>query len=144
MPKVKIPKRVAGVKIPKKVRKRARQTLRMAEGDSMRDLASAAIGAARAVRRASKGVRIEIDGEVLSASKQVRVDADRLGDTIRNAALDGLRSFLEGLQEGLRERGVTIDVEVRDTPANDSDDGDADGDEKKPTRRSPGAGAAPA
>jgi hypothetical protein len=119
----------------------------MAESDSMRDLASAAIGAARAVRRASKGVRIEIDGEILSASKQVRVDAENLGDTIRNAALDGLRSFLEGLEEGLRERGVTIDVEVRDKPANDAgDDGtDTDADAgKKPTRRSPGAAAAPA
>lgn len=137
MPKVKIPKRVAGVKIPKKVRKRAKQTLRMAESDGMRDLATAALRTARAVRRASRGTRVEIDGETLTAAAKIRVDADRLGDAIRTAALDGLRSFLDGLEEGLRERGVTIDVEVRDAAANDRDEDEEPGEDDA----KPGAGS---
>ena len=43
MPKVKIPKRVGGVKIPKKVRKRANKALEMAESPAMRDLGTAAL-----------------------------------------------------------------------------------------------------
>ena len=119
--KVKIPKRVAGVKIPKKVRKRAKQTLKMAESESMRDLASSAIRAARAVRRASKGSRIKIDGETLTAAAGLQIDADQLGDAIRTAAIVGLRSFLEGLEDGLGEHGVTIDIKAREAPANDED-----------------------
>jgi hypothetical protein len=141
MAKVKIPKRVAGMKIPKKVRRKANKALKMADNSGVRELAAAALGAAASTRRASRGVRVEVNGEILNAARSVRVDAERVADAFRNAALEGLRSFVEGLEEGLRERGVTIDVEAREAPANDSD---GDDDEKKPTRRSPGAGAAEA
>jgi hypothetical protein len=137
MAKVKIPKRVAGMKIPKKVRRKANKALKMADNKGVRELAAAALGAAASTRRASRGVRVEVNGEILNAARSVRVDAERVADAFRNAALDGLRSFVEGLEEGLRERGVTIDVDVREAPANDSDD-----DDEKPTRQSPGAGAA--
>lgn len=144
MAKVKIPKRVAGVKIPKKVRRKANKALKMADNGTVRELAAAAIGAAASTRRASRGVRVEVNGEVLNAARSVRVEAERVAEAFRDAAVDGLRSFLQGLEEGLRERGVTIDVELDEKPANDSDDatdGATDGDESIP--RSPGAGAGP-
>src|SRR5688572_24293234 len=124
MAKVKIPKRVAGMKIPKKVRRKANKALKMADNGTVRDLAAAAIGAAASTRRASRGVRVEVNGEILNAARSVRVDAEHVAEAFRNAALDGLRSFVEGLEEGLRERGVTIDVDVRETPANESDAAD--------------------
>jgi hypothetical protein len=96
----------------------------------MRDLATSAIRAARAVRRASKGSRIEIDGETLTAAAGIQIDADQLGDAIRTAAIVGLRSFLEGLEDGLGEKGVTIDIKAREKPAND------DGKRRKPKARS--------
>ena len=103
MARVKFPKRVGGVKIPKKVRRRANDAIRMAESPAMRDLASAAIDAARSTRRASTGARVIVDGEPLSAAASVRVDASKFGEAFRTAALDGFRRFLEGFEEGLRE-----------------------------------------
>jgi hypothetical protein len=101
MANVKIPKQVAGVKIPKKVRKKAKRAIKAVEGPMVRDFAAAAIGAvanARASRTGSRDV-------VRSASyrRTVGIDADRLAETIRNAALDGLRRFLEGFDEGMRD-----------------------------------------
>ena len=43
---VKIPKKIAGVKIPKKARKTANKAIKMGAGPVVRELAAAAIGAA--------------------------------------------------------------------------------------------------
>ena len=101
MASVKIPKQVAGVKIPKKVRKQAKKAIKAVEGPMVRDFAAAAIGAV-ANARAARGVSRDV---VRSASyrRTVGIDADRLAETIRNAALDGLRRFLEGFDEGMRD-----------------------------------------
>ena len=128
MPKVKIPKRVGGVKIPKKVRKRANKALEMAESPAMRDLASAAIRAAKSTRRASEGERAESAGERLSAAATIRIDANKFGEAFRTAAMDGFRRFLEGFEEGLREAGNVVEGEAREK-ANGSG---------KATRPSPG------
>ena len=64
MAKVKIPKRVAGVKIPKKVRKKANKAIRMADSPLTRQIAAAA---------------------------------------------DGIRRFLEGFEEGLRDAAAAVD-----------------------------------
>ena len=62
MPKVKIPKRVGGVKIPKKVRKRANRAIGKVDNAAVRELASAAIGAAAGARRVRARVRFADDG----------------------------------------------------------------------------------
>jgi hypothetical protein len=94
MPKVKIPKKIAGVKIPKKARKKAKKAIEAADNPFVRGLAAAALGsaarAASARPQAEAGFRLEIDGEALA-------------DAVRSAARDGLRAFLEGLDQGLRE-----------------------------------------
>ena len=130
MAKVKIPKRVGGMKIPKKVRKKANKAIEMADSPAIRELAAAALGAAASTRRASKGERAESAGEPVSAAATIRIDANRFGEAFRNAAVDGFRRFLEGFEEGLRDAAVTIDGEAREK---------ANGSGGRPTRPSPDA-----
>jgi hypothetical protein len=90
---VKIPKKIAGVKLPRRVRKKAKQAIKAGAGPVVREIAAAALGAAHARANVGRaGARIEIDG-------------GRIGEAFRSAAIDGLRRFLEGLEEGLRESG---------------------------------------
>jgi hypothetical protein len=117
---VRIPKVIAGVKVPKKVRKKAKRAIKENAGPIVRDFASAALGAAaaRARQHGAGPPRVEA---------RIHVDGNRVAEAFRAAALNGLRSFLEGLEEGLR----------------DLDLGDSKG---RPTKRKPNresAGGAP-
>ena len=107
MAKVKIPKRVAGVKIPKKVRKKANKAIRMADSPLTRQIAAAALGAT-AGAKARDG---EQDGE-RPRSRPLVVDADHLAEVVRAAAADGIRRFLEGFEEGLRDAAAALDEAV--------------------------------
>ena len=99
---VKIPKKIAGVKIPKKARKTANKAIRMGASPVVRELAVAAIGAAggRAAgdRKAERG-----DGERTAYRAEIHVDGSKVAEAFRAAAIDGLRRFLEGFEEGLRD-----------------------------------------
>ena len=108
MTKVKIPKRVAGVKIPKKVRRKAKKAVRMAESPVVREFAAAALGAA-AHAKAVKASRAGSNGGRTFTKGAVRIDGDKLADVVRAAALDGLRRFLEGFEEGLRNAAAVAD-----------------------------------
>ena len=94
MAKVKVPKKVAGVKIPKKVRKKARKALKIAESPVAREVAVAALGAAGI----GKAARAATGGRPLRD-----LDVETVLDAARVAALEGVRAFLEGLEEGLRK-----------------------------------------
>ena len=100
MARMKIPKRVAGVKIPKKVRKRANKAIRLAESPVVREVAAAAVGAA-----AAKADR----GALASAARTAMSDPERFVETLRSAALDGFQRFLEGFEEGLRNAASTVE-----------------------------------
>lgn len=100
MAKVKIPKKVGGVKIPKKARKKANKALKMADSPAVREFAAAALGAARQAKRIKSEVRG--NGRNFGASFDIDIDGDRLAEAIRAAALNGINSFLQGLEEGLR------------------------------------------
>ena len=96
MPKnVKIPKKIAGVKLPKQVRKKAKKAIKAGAGPVVREIAAAALGAAHA--------RANVEPRRQPASRST---AARIGEAFRSAAIDGLRRFLEGLEEGLREAGA--------------------------------------
>ena len=101
MTKVKIPKRVAGVKIPKKTRRKANKALKMADSPVVRGFAAAALGAAAKAKAKASKPSIRIDGET--------IDGDKLAEAIRSAALDGIRRFLEGFEEGLRNAAADND-----------------------------------
>jgi CTP:molybdopterin cytidylyltransferase MocA len=88
------------MKVPKKVRRKAKKAIRAAESPVVREFAAAAIGAV-ADARTSRAARAFGNGRELG--RPLRVDANQLADTIRSAALDGIRRFLEGFDEGMRE-----------------------------------------
>ncbi len=92
--KLKVPKRIAGVKVPKKIRKPVNKALAIAENPATRDLAVAALTAAAAAlakKGADAAARPQQPGEP-------GTDADgagKLTDVIIAAALDGARRLLD-------------------------------------------------
>jgi hypothetical protein len=90
--KLKVPKRIAGVKMPKKFRKPLNKALAIAENPATRDLAVAALTAAAAAL-ARKGTE---SGP--RRPGEPGTDPDRAGtlaDVIIAAALDGARRLLD-------------------------------------------------
>jgi len=122
---LKIPKKIAGVKIPKKARKTANKAIKTGANPAVRQFA-AAIGAAGA--RAA-GDRKDPDEGLhhIRGDAHVQIDASAVGEAFRAAAIDGLRRFLDGFEEGLR---------------NISERAAAEGDRPEPGPASPRPGAA--
>ena len=103
--KLKVPKRVGGVKVPKKVRKTANKALKLAENPLAIELAAAAMAAAAASMKSRGG------GKAKSANdedqlEQVREQAGRLRDLIVAAALDGARRLMDGVEVQPPEEGA--------------------------------------
>ena len=98
---MKIPKKIAGVKLPRKARKTANKAIKMGASPMVREIAVAAMGAAGG---RAKGERKEplSDEQRFSGRAQIHIDGAKIGEAFRVAALDGLRRFLEGFEEGLR------------------------------------------
>jgi hypothetical protein len=94
---IKIPKVIAGVKLPRKVRKKAKRAIKENAGPIVREFASAALGAAAARARQHGAGPARVEARVH------HVDGNKVAEAIRAAALNGLRSFLEGLDQGLRD-----------------------------------------
>jgi hypothetical protein len=108
---VKIPKKIAGVKLPKQARKTANKAIKMGAGPMVREIAVAAIGAAGT--RAAGARKDPDDGlRHIRGSAQIHIDAGKVGEAFRNAAIDGLRRFLEGFEEGLRNIGEPVAAEA--------------------------------
>ena len=108
MAKVKIPKRVAGMKIPKKVRKRAKEALKLAESPELRKAAVSAIGAAASAKVLSDEARAAFHGQGERLGRSARVDVDTLKEALRTAALDGIRRFMEGFDEEMRKASAAV------------------------------------
>jgi hypothetical protein len=92
--KMKVPKRIAGVKVPKKLRKPVNKALAIAENPATRDLAVAALTAAAAAlakKGAESAARPQQPGEPGTDSN----GAGTLTDVIIAAALDGARRLLD-------------------------------------------------
>jgi hypothetical protein len=126
MPKnVKIPRKIAGVKLPKRVRRKAKEAIKAGAGPVVREIAAAALGAAHARANVGRaGTRIEIDG-------------GRIGEAFRSAAIDGLRRFLEGLEEGLRDAGRKSDDPQPDPQAKPKAAKKAKAGKSRPKAKSP-------
>jgi len=95
--KFKVPKRVAGVKVPKKVRKTANKALKIAENPLAMELAAAALAAAAASMKKRNGAAKAV-AAVDDGLEQVREQAGRLRDLIVAAALDGARRLMDGVE----------------------------------------------
>ena len=92
--KLKVPKRIAGVKVPKKARKTANKALALAENPMTRQIAIAALTAAAAALSQKKvetrAAVAEGDGEAGKQAREVK-----LADLVIAAALQGARRLME-------------------------------------------------
>jgi hypothetical protein len=93
MAKVKIPKRVAGVKVPKKVRKQAKKALKLTASPAVRDLALSGLtlAAQSLVDRQAR------NGPARAGDRKEGLD---ISEVIHAAVAEGARRFLEGFEEG--------------------------------------------
>jgi hypothetical protein len=98
MAKVKIPKRIAGVKVPKKVRKQAKKALQLTASPAVRDLALA--GLTLAAERVIDQARAKKRAARPGAEAKAKLDGLDLGEVIHAAVTEGARRFLEGFDEG--------------------------------------------
>lgn len=97
--KTKVPKRVGGVKVPKKVRKQAKKALKLVDGAVVRDFAIAGLTAAAEaiVKRGASQMRTAGDRQ-----RKATLDTLDLGDMIRAAAIEGARRFVAGFEDTRR------------------------------------------
>jgi hypothetical protein len=93
MAKVKIPKRIAGVKVPKKLRKQAKTLLKLSASPLARDLALAGLGIA-AQRMLDGAAATRPDARPAKGG----LDGLNLGALLEAAAAEGARRFLENYQ----------------------------------------------
>jgi hypothetical protein len=100
MAKVKIPKRVAGVKVPKKVRKQAKKALKLTASPMVRDLALAGLTLAAQSVIDNARPRAKAGEAAPGAGPKPKLDGLDLGLVIHAAVAEGARRFLEGFEEG--------------------------------------------
>ena len=96
--KLKIPKRIAGVKVSKAVRKAGKSALKLAETPAVSETVAAALLAAAAALRdppaTRRGAKAAAD-----AAGDAGQEAIRLGDSLRRLALDMARRTLDAWEE---------------------------------------------
>jgi hypothetical protein len=104
----KIPKRVAGVKVPKGVRKAGKSALKLAERPVVAEAVAAALLAAAAAlrdgggaKKATKGAGGSAGEAAGAAGKQVSL----LGDALRSIAIDVARRTVEAWEESGKKAG---------------------------------------
>ncbi|HEX8467056.1 MAG TPA: hypothetical protein VF620_04550 [Allosphingosinicella sp.] len=120
--KVKIPKRIGGVKVSKAVRQAGKSALKLAETPAVSETVAAALLAAAAALRDPPATR-RAAGAAADAAGEAGRDAIGLGDSLRKMAIDMARRTLDAWD--------SRDSEPR---------GDGDGDGGGGSAESPGRG----
>jgi urease accessory protein UreF len=92
--KVKIPKRIAGVKVSKAVRQAGKRALKMAEQPAVSETVAAALLAAAAALRDPPATR-RAAGAAAESAGEAGQEAIRLGDSLRKMAIDMARRTLD-------------------------------------------------
>ena len=92
--KVRIPKRIAGVKVPKSVRDAGRQALKLSAQPAVSETVAAALLAAAAALRDPPATR-RAAGAAADSAGEAGKDAIRLGDSLRKMAIDMARRTLD-------------------------------------------------
>lgn len=97
--KVKVPKRIAGVKVSKVVRKAGKSALKLAESPAVSETVAAALLAAAAALRDPPATKRAAAAAADSAGEAGQ-EALRLGDSLRRLALDMARRTLDAWESG--------------------------------------------
>lgn len=117
--KLKLPKEVAGVKVPKGLRKQAKNLLNAIDTPAGRELAAAGLTlaatalAAKSTDSRAKGTAKAVARGVVGKVKAAEGEAADLGAILSAAVAEGARRFLEGFEEG---RKVTADKRALPRP----------------------------
>ena len=104
--KLKLPKEVAGVKVPKGLRKQAKKLLEIIDSPAGRELAAAGLTlaatslAAKASDGKAKSTVRSIAREAVGNNRSGTGDAGDLGAILSAAVAEGARRFLQGFEEG--------------------------------------------
>ena len=104
--KLKLPKEVAGVKVPKGLRKQAKTLLNLIDTPAGRELAATGLtlAAASLVAKTSDGKAKSavkaVAREVVAKNRGADADAADLGAILSSAVAEGARRFLQGFEEG--------------------------------------------
>ncbi|HET9427486.1 MAG TPA: hypothetical protein VFO69_03920 [Allosphingosinicella sp.] len=104
--KLKLPKEVAGVKVPKGLRKQAKKLLEIIDSPAGRELAAAGLTlaagslAAKASDSKAKSAVKSLAREAVDKGRSGGGDAADLGAILSAAVAEGARRFLEGYEEG--------------------------------------------
>jgi hypothetical protein len=96
--KIKIPKRIAGVKVSKAVRKAGKQALKLAESPAVSETVAAALLAAAAALRDPPATKRGASAAA-GAAGGAGQEASKLGESLRKLALDMARRTLDAWQE---------------------------------------------
>ena len=97
--RIKVPKRIAGVKVSKAVRQAGKTALKLAERPAVSETVAAALLAAAAALRdppATKRAAADAAGAAGAAGQE----AIKLGDSLRKLAIDMARRTLDALESG--------------------------------------------
>lgn len=97
--KVKIPKRITGVKVPKAVRQAGNAALKLAEQPAVSETVAAALLAAAATLRDPPAAR-RAPGAASGPAGEAGKEAIRLGDSLRKMAIDMARRTLDAWESG--------------------------------------------
>jgi hypothetical protein len=92
--KIKVPKRIGGVKVSKAVRKAGKAVLKVAEQPAVSETVAAALLTAAAALRDPPATR-RAAGAAAGAAGEAGQDAIRLGDSLRKLAIDMARRTLD-------------------------------------------------
>jgi len=113
---LKVPKRIAGVKVPKEIRKPVNKALKMADNPQARDLAVAGLTAAAAALTARP-----VGGEAHRPRRPGEPGTDgragTLADVVIAAALDGARRLLDGIETPAAQPPGTAEKPKRARPS---------------------------
>lgn len=127
MVKVKVPKRVGGVKVPKKLRKQAKKAIDLVDSRAARELALAGLAIA-AENVIDRGRAKSGNGKRLQDVIKDGLGGLELAEVLRAAAIEGARRFLQGFEEGQRSGKASAEPARAARPASKA--------------KSPGAGRA--
>jgi hypothetical protein len=105
--KIKVPKEVGGVKVPKQLRKAGKQALKLAQEPVVSEVVAGALLAAAAALRApagEKGLAAAAAAGAVDAARKSKTDTGLVGKALKAMALDMARRTIEGIEENRKQR----------------------------------------